>query len=387
MIYLACFAASGFFAYLAKRTQRRHWFILFSVISILIPVMLAGLRDFSIGIDVESYLHKDYYWIGARDREPLDYFLFYANQNRRDVLFVTLLILLTRITSDFRIFLFVSHAIIMTGIYIGAFRMRKQVDPVMVLLLFFLFFFNQSLNIIRQHMAMAVIFAAFKDVLDRKYLRYCIVVAIMAMVHSAAVLAFTVPLLHCFLYGNTPDGGFQLGKFTCLGQKRLPMRMRKLLIAMVLAAVMFNFVPLCYFLINRGFISDKYLYYLDKERTSYAAIITILLAAEMVVIHIFRAPMREKCPNYDFLTTGTAVYLLLLQLTAFIHSSRRIAMFYCLQNLLTIAYLAEAVPAKTKNQRLLVKAAILCVGLAYWTYFYVLRNASETFPYLSVFSG
>ena len=54
MIYLACFAVSGFFAYLANRTDKRRMFLLFSFISILIPVLLAGFRAYSIGIDVEK---------------------------------------------------------------------------------------------------------------------------------------------------------------------------------------------------------------------------------------------------------------------------------------------------------------------------------------------
>ena len=387
MIYLACFAASGVFAYLANRTEKRRNFILLSIISILLPVLLAGLRDYSIGIDVDNYLNKDYYWLGTQQRAPWDYLRYYIGLGRGEMLFGTLLLLLSRITSDFRIFLFFSHTVIMTGVYIGAFRLRKQADPVLILMLFYLFFFNHSLNIIRQYMVMAVMFAAFKDILDGKYLRYCLLAALMATIHSAALVTFSVPLLHFFLYGNDPTGGYRLGKYTFLKYGKFPVWVRILLVLVVLGTMVVSVAPICRFVVNKGLLSNKYFYYLRTDANSYSLIVTLMLLGELAVVWYFRKQMRRMCSNFDFLLTGSAAYLLLLQLTAIIYSGRRIAMFFCLQNVLTIACLAEAIPVKTKTQRYLVKAAILAIGVVYWVYFYALRNASETFPYLSVFSG
>lgn len=394
MIYLLCFALSSLFAALANRAQRRWKVILFSAISILLPVLLAGFRDFSIGIDVENYLYKDYYWLGVRTRDFWDYLRYYHSLGRGEYVFVFLLAILGNITANFRVFLFLSHGIIVTGVFVGAWRQRKSADPALILMLFYLFFFNQSLNIIRQYIAMAVIFAFLKDVADRKYLRFCIAVLAMYTIHSASVLALGIPLIHFFLYGNTAEGGYRLGKRTWMSYERMPLRTRKLLLSLGLSMAIVMLAPACRTLISLGLISDKYNFYLNNEKIVYAGINTLMLLVEMTAVLLVRKEMKLRCAHYDFQTTLSAVYLILLQLSATIHSGRRIALFFALPNLVTLAYLAEAAPAfltkylllKPAVSEKLAKTIVLAAGLTYWAYVYALRNASETFPYLSAFS-
>ena len=71
IIYLVYFAVSAYFAYLARESESRKKAILFSLVSIAIPVLLAGARDFSIGIDVENYRTLTRYWMGAASSEAL----------------------------------------------------------------------------------------------------------------------------------------------------------------------------------------------------------------------------------------------------------------------------------------------------------------------------
>lgn len=395
MIYLLCFALSSLFAALANRAQRRWKVILFSAISILLPVLLAGFRDFSIGIDVENYLYKDYYWVGVRTRDFWDYLRYYHSLGRGEYVFVFLLAILGKLTANFRVFLFLSHTVIITTMYVGAWRQRKSADPALIMMLFYLFFFNHSLNIIRQYMAMAMIFAAFKNVTERKYLRFCLVVLAAYTIHSASVLALSIPLIHFFLYGNTAEGCYRLGKRSWMSYKRFPLRVRKLLLSLGLAMVVIMLVPVCRLLLSLELISRKYNFYLDNAQINYSGIVTLMLLVEMAVVLLMRKHLKARCAHYDFYTTLSAVYLILLQLSAMIYSGRRIALFFALPNLVTLAYLAEAAPAylgkyihlRPAALNRLAKCVILAAGLVYWTYFYVLKNASQTFPYLSVFSG
>lgn len=394
MIYPACFVLSALFAHLANKSKKRSLFILFSIISIALPVMLAGFRDFSIGIDTKNYLFKEYYWLGVRKYGFRRYLELYPLYGRGEYGFGLLLAVLGSLTSNFRVFLFLAHSIIVTAVYVGAFRHRKQVDPALVLLLFYLFFFNHSLNIIRQYMAMAVIFAFFKDVTEGKYLRFCIVAVLMTTIHSASFLALGIPLLHCFLYGSGEDGAYRLGKLSFLSYDRFSMTARKLTVCGGLALAVALIVPGVRLLISLGIIGEKYNYYIRISSTEYSGIVSFMLVVELIAIFLVRKRMRQECGNFDFRTTLTAVYLILLQLSAFIFSGRRIALFFALPNLLTLCYLGQAgpellsrfLPCKPKMLAALSKALVVGAGVVYWLFFYVSRNASQTVPYLSVFS-
>ena len=71
MIYLVCFGISTLFAFFANRTKSRAAFLFLSVLSISVTVALAGLRDYSIGIDTANYMSLPRFWAGAVKRSTL----------------------------------------------------------------------------------------------------------------------------------------------------------------------------------------------------------------------------------------------------------------------------------------------------------------------------
>ena len=145
MIYLACFSVSTFFAFLANRAKQRKYFLLFSVISILLPVLLAGLRNYSVGIDTDNYLTMERFWYGAIRAPSLwNYLQNYLLSGYREPLFALFLGIIAQLTGNFRVFLFLAHFVIMINIYIGAYRLKHKVPPVFVLLFFFLLYYNVS---------------------------------------------------------------------------------------------------------------------------------------------------------------------------------------------------------------------------------------------------
>ena len=163
MVYLVCFGISVFFANLAKKTENRKRFIFWSILSILVTVLLAGLRDISIGIDTSNYYDNS--WKTAVGSSSFWRFmvLYHRAYRAKEYLFAILIGLIAKTTRNYHVFLFAVHLIIVGGFYIGAFRFRKHADPVFSLLLFYLLYYNHSLNVFRQYMAMSILFAAAAD--------------------------------------------------------------------------------------------------------------------------------------------------------------------------------------------------------------------------------
>ena len=82
LIYLFAFSLSFIFAHLARKSGRSRGniaFWVFSGLSIFCLVLIAGLRDYSIGIDVKNYLEFPIYWKGAcASSSLLEYLKYYS---------------------------------------------------------------------------------------------------------------------------------------------------------------------------------------------------------------------------------------------------------------------------------------------------------------------
>ena len=414
MIYLVCFAISLLFMYFANKTQNRKLFVAFSVGSILFPVLLAGLRDYSVGIDTMNYLTYPRYWGGASSADSLGTYLKdYMDLGIGEPLFALLCGAVAQLAGNYSVFLILVHTLIITGVYIGVYRFRKEVNPVAVMALFYLVFYNHSLNIMRQYMAMAIVFAVLADIMQGKYLRYCICVAIAMLLHTSAALGFVVLFVYWFVCG---DWNWGIGKVKCLGQKAKSLICKKvsaceekpekapkcavaytlwdgfktkilwrqvvLFAALGLLVLVFN--PLCHLLIHIGLLSKRYLWFLNMQETGHATMVTLFLLLEMAAVIVLYKKLKKTNRLFDFFFACSGAYLILYQLSAFIVYGKRVAAYFSLANLITIAMLPRAFD--NKKHRLFAYLAVFGVVLFYWLYSYALRNASGTFPYTFVFA-
>jgi len=366
LIYLSCFALSAGLAYFAQKSRDRWGMLLLSLLSIAFPVVLAGLRDITIGIDVKNYLNFPEYWAGAiKERSLLEYLKDYAAYGHGEPLFGLYLGIIARTTGNYRTFLFLSHLVIVTGVYIGAFRMREHAPPALTLLLFYLFFYNQSLNVIRQYMAMAIVFAALRDVTERKYLRYCIVVGVSALIHTSALLALGYLVIWWGVFGE-------------FGRLNLSLSRRKFLIPAGILLVAVGFVPLCQLLIRLGLLGEKYSYYFTAEK-SPALIVFTLVAAELFLLWIFRHQLLKR-KSSSMLVVASVAYWFLLILSWTVAYGRRISAYFSFSNLLTIGMLQRSF-REPVNRKTALCIAVL-IAAAYWIYTYGVTRVAETVPYL-----
>lgn len=373
MIYLVYFAASAYFAYLAWKAEDRKRFLLFSMVSIGIAVFLAGMRSMHIGIDVQNYYRLARYWGEATRKESLwAYLKYYETTGYGEPLFAIFIGLIGQLTGNYQVFLVLSHLVIITGVYIGAFRQKAYVNPVLVLMLFYLFFFSHSLNIIRQYMAMALIFAALADIPQGKNLRYCMVVVAASLLHTTALLGFLPLVFYHGIYGHYHLIG-RRGKF-------IPsLKTRMILIVACVLIVVWGFLPVARALLEIGIIPGKYDYYLYPDKLTPAYIVMALLIMELVVVYWRKEQMAARTPYFAFFVICSVSYLALQQMTGLVEYGKRIAGYLSLNNLLTIALLESS--CRTKREKVIFTGGILGLALLYWWYMYILRNASGTFPY------
>jgi len=367
MIYVICFGISTFFAYIAKQANRRYSFIVFSVLSILVTTLLAGFRGLSVGIDTANYFYGS--WTRAISSISFSQFFdaYRYSSERFEILYVLIIGAIANWTGNFQILLFVMHLVIISGIYIGAFRMREHADPVLTLLLFYLLYYNHSLNITRQYMAMAIIFAAAADLEQGKILRYLFFIFVAFMIHNTGLLGLIPLMIYVVLYPK----------------KRLdnvPFR-RRVIIGALIVLVLFAFVPFVQFLISRGILSRYYAtYFLDTE-AAIPKVVILFLIIEAVSLFLMMRELRRNDSHADFFLFCSVAFILIYQLATVISYGKRIAAYFSFLNIVTIGMLPESQKRINFNSHI-IRALVIFFALAYWIYCYAYQNNSQTFPYV-----
>lgn len=365
MIYLLCFGVSILFATQANRARNRQTFLFFSVLSIAVTVALAGLRDYSIGIDTKNYLRI--YWQPAVSFSSIgEYFKYYFVRGYSEPLFALLVSVIAQLFGEYRVFLFAVHTIIIGCVYVGAFRMKAHANPVFTLLVFYLLYYSQSLNISRQYMAMAIIFAAAADIEKGKYLRYLFFVVIAALLHNTGIFGVMPMVIYRVIYTQREQKNVSLA--------------RRFVICTLLVGGVYLFVPMAQLLIRNGLLSRRYLFYMNEEGTSNYLLTLLFLLVEAVGLVLFWKSFKKNNLHADFYIFCSLAFFLLTVMASSLQYGKRIASYFSILNIISLGMLVEC--QKKKRNREILGAVIILVVFIYWLYVFVYRNASQTMPYI-----
>ena len=365
-IYLLCFVVSFFFARVAEKSKSKAVFISFSVLSVAVTVLLAGLRDISIGIDTSNVFANG--WNVAITARSFWRFLqlYHLYFTAKEYLYAVLIGSVAQAVGNYHVFLTLVHLIIVGGVYVGAFRLRKFASPSFVLLLFYLFYYNHSLNVFRQYMAMAILFAATADIINRHFLRYFVFVAIAVLIHNTAVIGIIPLILFCLLYPNGRLQTVSLSKRLMLG------------VMVIVGTIMV--IPLSRLLLSLGLINQKYRYYLESGSTNSYLLARVLTLLELFVVFILRRSWRNKIHHSNFFVFCLFAFCVLYQIAATIPYGKRIPAYFSMINLATLVMIIKC--QRIKNNRIILGSILFAAALSYWLLTYVRYNASATVPYI-----
>lgn len=367
MVYIATFLCSALFGYWATRINpktNRGLVILCSLISVLIPSILAGLRHETMGEDILYYL-KPLFYTAERARTFQDYLLL-----RSDIEdgFELLVFVVAKQFGNIQWLLFFIELIMMTCIYIGAWKFRKQISLPLVLLLYFFLYYSESYNLMRQNIAMTIVFAGIWWLCEKKYIWFCLFVFLAMQIHTTAILGLVMLVIHFFLESD----------YLKKTEKSKTFRSYFLILCVFLLLIFF--AQLARVLVEIGFLDAKYLLYLDKDSTGDSLLNNILFIIQIVFVLLFSKSLEDKVQNYPFFKTNLFFSFALLQLSRVIWAGHRMSFYFGIVNILFVAMLPNY-SEKTANKRI-VTAIMLFLYMMYWIYCYCLNNEIGTYPYI-----
>lgn len=364
--YIITFSLAIFFSYLAdKNYHKRILFYLFSSFAIAIPVILAGFRDETIGTDINTYIIHSFEqasnynnlgdYVSDTNIDKIFAILMYISRNNSDNVAIPLLII-----SLFNILC----------TYIAIVKMRIYVSIPFCMTIFLFSFYNLSLNLMRQSMALSACLLSFVFLLRRYYYKFIIMFLLAFLCHSSSIF-FLFPLLIWLLVDNKFHK-LKSNKYTLLYVLFLPM-------------IFLLYDTLLSGAVNIGIFSEKYLMYSTLEKHGGTNVSSIFVATYVIltiVIYTSFIRNRNKIFLYSFLITyGILIVGLLSNISIW---AGRLSLYF--QIIIVILYPLFIINVP-KSKRNLYKTLYVALLIFYWWYVYINNNSGETYPYTSKILG
>lgn len=367
MIYIGSFFLSALFIKIGSKridqNKKISAYLCFAV-GLLVTAILAGLRDYSIGTDVMGYGNA--WFRNAVSSTNIYDYVNWGTSSQIGVLYTALNYVVSIFTNNAHWFYFVLALLINCLIFVGAYSCKDEIDISLAMLAFDFLFYNSTLNLLRQSLAIAIIISGFGFVRKKQFIRYLICVILAFLAHSTAFVGIAV----YFLYHSYK---MKYSKLIRLG-----------IGAGLLGAALF-YQSILDIIIRMGFLGNRYSSYLS-DYESGGRLIRIFLFCLPWIIYFF-ALYKKTYRNDGYaqfwiliLTCSSMMTLIMFSNSA----ALRIAYFFDYFFIIMIPWIAEKHKVKEKQHKNINLTAILIIIylLIYWGIVYVYQNQGETVPFL-----
>lgn len=382
IVYIVTFALSLLGVRMADMwydDQRRFWGG--SLLAVLPPIIIAGLRDSTVGSDMELYIVPIFNGIASNGQNLIEFFDSYPDIER-GYLFLNYVI--AQLTDQPFVLLLCIHILIIIPLYVTAMKWRKYLSPVLFMFIFYMIFFQESLSIVRQSIAMSFSMLGLtlflkpqidiEEKIDTGVRRYvysggCLVIAF--LFHQTAVIALSFPIIYFVVdrFSMRQAYAFYIG------------------VALFIVVFFLNLDALLIWLIDSGYIDFKFLKYTSADDTftpvlgASNIIVKILTIAYIVYIMIIYKA--DSLLKFFFVV---AVLDMLFSLCALIMQPLdRISLYFRLVSCISLPYLIYNFPIIFTDEDTPYTTPVegfLCVLLfVYWFYVYMLGNYDDTADY------
>lgn len=368
IVYIIIFALSLLGVQMADLWyDDRRRFIVGSLLAVLPPILIAGLRDSTVGTDMEVYILPLFEGQVSSQQE----FGSFIDSNDLEILYLVLNFVVAKITDYPFVLLLLIHTLIIIPLYITAMKWREHLSPVLFMFVFYMIFFQESLSIVRQSIALSFSLLAFTAFLENRYIKFFVYAIIAFLFHQTAVIALSLPLIYLAV------GWFSIREYYLY------------YIGATLIVVLFflNVDSILIWLIDGGYIDLKFLKYTSADDSFTPVLGTTNLAVKIVTIAYFVYIMIiNKADTILKLFLVVAVLDMLFSLCALIMQPLdRISLYFRLVSCISIPYAIYNYPILFDDDDAPYTRPIIGLfGLllfAYWFYVYMLGNYDDTADY------
>lgn len=378
LVYLLIFLISGSLAALGGHFWRseRGRFLGSALLAfaVLLPSVVAGCRDFTIGTDTNSYVRRLFVAaLSARDISQ-----FFSDQiGQYEPGYLLLTFASAHVSDDMHLLLFVVEAIILSTMMVAIVKASNGNGLGAAFCAYLILHYNESLNIVRQSLAVAFVMLAVSYLLKRQYARYALSILVATSFHSSGIIGLVFLIIQLLV-----------GRSDTLQQRHdlLNTKVSSLCInaALLIAPIAFSiaFQPIMDLLISWGIVSDKYEIYL----TDYSTGVTPLLLAVYAVSFLILYLKRKEFGHSRFLVISYAYGVILFLLTGISQHLWRLGTYFSATISLSLAQFQSGTRWEA-YRTWAAKLVVIGLSLFMWYVQIVVWGNHDTYPYQSALLG
>ncbi len=373
-IYIFTFSLSCFLFYISTKSKSKLWNKLTIIIAILLPCLLAGLRGDEIGTDVTVYA-KPLFTVAKTSHSFSDFLLHplysYKMVNDFEIGYLFLTYFIAKLFNNFHVLLFTIELLMLLPLYKGLKKFKNMDNKIwLCMLIYYLIFFNLTLNAMRQFIGISISFYALSLLINRESsTKKCVLYIFISMLfHKSSALAFLILIVY-LASKNRLKIVFGSVKFDF---KKILFAVMTLLITFIIIKPTF----LSKFLDYVGF--DKYTNYVNGNYSfSYFSFFKLL---PLIVLYIFnRQSFNNKYDNSKFYSIILILSIIIGQAVSLNIRASRISYIFSIFFVVIIPLLLETM--KNNKKRNIYILFTISYLLFYWYYIFVYMGSSETVPY------
>ncbi|MDT2703452.1 EpsG family protein [Enterococcus dongliensis] len=350
LLYLISFIFSSIMIYLGVRKQKKTR-VLFTFFGISIPVILATFRSLLVGTDTQPYYYLYSYYgtfSNLSDKFRILGFKEFLN---------TILIHVCSTIGNFNMYLFIFAFFTFLLVIIALYQLVPVEDIPMGYFIYLCFFFPQTVNIMRQSLAVAIVFLGYQFIIKRKLLKYLLIVFIATGIHISAFLA--LPLY--FLINKKKE-------------------INRLVATIISCALVFFIIRPSWIFTMLSSISgfERYSFYNDFTVDTNNRLFFINLIILSIIYVLKKYLIEIKNENKFFILL--LFFGLLVGMTGFTSPFiKRISIYFDILQIVLIAEITNLFSDRFQN--LIVKYGVYVIGCIYFIVAYYYLSLAGVVPY------
>lgn len=340
-------------SYLITKTKDKFIRRFLLCISILLPSILGGLRDISIGTDTSGY--TDFIWNYMNHLNITSDVIF--NQLMTEPGFAFFSYILYEISDNFQFYLFGITLLITSLFFITGYLLRDKLNYVLFITVYCFAFYNMSYNMMRQLCTLGFEALMIAMIIKGKYKSAIIPLVLSCLFHSSGIISIAIYVV-MYLYDK----------------KNLSTKMT-LLIIFVAFLLSFSYNSIVMSLISLGILDAKFMIYTSASEMFEAKLplseYVLKLYFLFIAISLYR-PTNTILAKESLLMGSLTVIISLVSLVV-TYAGRLAYPFFIASIILSL------IQIKGKAKYYTTLLVLLCI--AYWSYTIMKSNNNDTYPY------
>lgn len=377
MIYLVMFCLSSILIHFAEVSQKKRQsklvYCFLVIISLLLSAAMAGVRDETVGSDVLGYGRGTF--LSSIKYHSLSDFIAKTDLENG---YCAINYIVSRFTDNPHWFYFIIALLMNIFVFWGVYRYKKAHSNFRIALAMFVYytvFYNQSLNILRQSLAIAIILFAVNFMFEKKYVKYIILCFCAMLFHTSAIICVCFLPIYILIskYPNMKSCVF-------------------VVVGGILVVVFYN--EISKYLMGKGIFPEKYERYMGSGEDFAFKWDSMIVRSPIILLGIIgykKLSLSDK--NNLFFLMMMILEVVFMQLEVFFVFAARINIYvmafrvFYMVNITGMLISEKSTYTNAKMNAMLLDGFVMLYSVVIWWYSIIIQNNNCTFPYTSAILG